>query len=157
MRRIPALTRSKHFVADVEAGVGDGGRGAQDGAAEFGPGDPGQRGLVLVFAADLEQVEEVGCGAVDCEEVLGWGWGWSWDGGDAEVEGTLEVVKGDLVVLFCFGIQIVFGDGAEGKRKGGEVVGSDDEREGWGRLTDTYSLTWMARIFVWYFVKMSVL
>lgn len=54
-------------VADfVFGGLGLGGRGdGEDGAGEFGAGDPGEGRLVLVFAADLEEVEEVGCGGVD--------------------------------------------------------------------------------------------
>jgi len=40
---------------------------------------------VLVFAADLEQVEEVGCCAVDADGVLVGGWDWVGQVGDFEV------------------------------------------------------------------------
>jgi len=44
---------------------------------------------MLVFAADLEEVEEVCCGGVDGDEVLGWGGGGGREGGHGEVGGTL--------------------------------------------------------------------
>jgi len=52
---------------DAVAGAETRGRegGGEDCAGEFGAGDPGEGWLVLVFAADLEEVEEVGCGGVD--------------------------------------------------------------------------------------------
>jgi hypothetical protein len=40
-------------------------RHGEHGASKFGAGDPGQWGLVLIFAGDLEEVEEVGCAGVD--------------------------------------------------------------------------------------------
>jgi hypothetical protein len=52
-------------------------------------GDPREGRLPLVFAGDLEEVEEVGAGRVDGEGVLVWGRGGVWDGGDFEVEGAL--------------------------------------------------------------------
>ena len=61
----------------------------EDNAGEFGAGDPGEGGLVLVFAADLEEVEEVGCGGVDGDEVFVWLWGWVGEGGYFEVVGAL--------------------------------------------------------------------
>lgn len=42
----------------------------QDHAREFGASDPRKRWLVLVLAADLQQVEEVGCRGVDGDQVL---------------------------------------------------------------------------------------
>lgn len=77
------MAGAEDFVADGEfGGRGGGGRwGAEDEAGEFGAGDPGERRLVLVFAADLEQVEEVGCGGVDGDEVFVGRGGWVWDGG----------------------------------------------------------------------------
>jgi hypothetical protein len=89
-----------------------------DYAAEFGAGDPGEGRLVLVFAADLQQVEEVCCCAVDADCVLVWCWGWGGEVGYAEVLGALE----------------------EGVRR---VVGVGEI--GW-RLTETYSFTWMPRM-----------
>ncbi len=59
---------AEDFVADGEFGdavCGEGGWGAEDGAGELGAGDPGEGRLVLVFAPDLEEVEEVGGGGVD--------------------------------------------------------------------------------------------
>jgi hypothetical protein len=46
---------------------------------------------VLVDAADLEQVEEVGAGRVDLDEVLGGVWDGGWDFGDFEVQGSLYI------------------------------------------------------------------
>ena len=37
----------------------------ENGTGEFGARYPGEGRLVLVFASDLEEVEEVGCGGVD--------------------------------------------------------------------------------------------
>ena len=69
---IPTLRSTEHFVPNCIAGIRGTGRGGEDSAAELGAGDPGERRLVLVFAADLEEVEEVGCGGVDRDEILGW-------------------------------------------------------------------------------------
>ena len=44
---------------------------------------------MLVFSADLEQVEEVGGGGVDGDEVACWGGGKGGEGGDGEVLGSL--------------------------------------------------------------------
>lgn len=71
MCRISSLTGAKHFVAYfVLWGAGRG--GLEDDARELRACDPGEGGLMLVFAADLEEVEEVGCGSVDGDEVFGW-------------------------------------------------------------------------------------
>lgn len=69
---VPALRGAEDFVAGFEfvAGRGGGGDGG-DGAGEFGAGGPGQGWLVLVFAPDLQQVEEVCRRAVDADGVLG--------------------------------------------------------------------------------------
>lgn len=37
---------------------------------ELGSRDPRELGLVLVFPTDLEEVEEIGCGCVDGDEVF---------------------------------------------------------------------------------------
>lgn len=72
MRGVAAVAGAEDPVADVEFwGLGLVGGDGEDHAGEFGAGDPGQGGLVLVFAPDLEQVEEVGCGGVDGDQVLG--------------------------------------------------------------------------------------
>lgn len=90
---VAALAGAEDFVADGEFGRGGGGGwGAEDDAGEFGAGDPGQRRLVLVFAPDLEQVEEVGCGGVDGDEVFVRRGGGVWDGGYGQVFGALGVV-----------------------------------------------------------------
>lgn len=70
----------------MRGGGGDG----EDLAAEFGAGDPGERWLPLVFSADLEEVEEVGCAGFDGYEVLVGIRGGVGDGGDGEVAGALE-------------------------------------------------------------------
>jgi hypothetical protein len=66
------LGGAEDFVADgiLGAAAGFGGWDRGDDAAELGAGDPGEGWLVLVFGADLEEVEEVcGC-AVDADCVL---------------------------------------------------------------------------------------
>jgi hypothetical protein len=80
------LRGAEDFVADcilVAAGFGGWDRG--DYAAELGAGDPGEGWLVLVFAADLEEVEEVcGC-AVDADCILVCGWSWVGEVGYSEI------------------------------------------------------------------------
>lgn len=66
---IASLSCTEDLVADGEFVATLGGDGC-DYAAEFGARDPRERRLVLVFAADLEEVEEVGCCAVDTDGVL---------------------------------------------------------------------------------------
>lgn len=88
---VAALGGAEDGVAGAEF-WGGGRRGAgEDYAGEFCSGCPGEGGLMLVFSADLEEVEEV-CGAgFDGDEVLvccGDGVG---DGGDAEGEGAGDV------------------------------------------------------------------
>ena len=104
-----------------------GGRGWNGGdhAAEFGAGDPGEGRLVLVFAADLEEVEEVCCCAVDADCVLVWCWGWGGEVGYTEV---LRALRGSVR----------------------RVVGVEMSAGGIGwSLTETYSFTWMPRIMVY--------
>lgn len=68
MGGISALGRTEDAIADAEARRrGGGGGNCGDGAGEFGPADPGEGWLVLVFALDLEDVEEVGAGGVDLD------------------------------------------------------------------------------------------
>ena len=71
---VGALGGAEDAVADAEAWRGRGGReGGWEGgdcAGEFGTADPGEGGLVLVFALDLEDVEEVCAGGVDLDEVF---------------------------------------------------------------------------------------
>lgn len=70
MRGVAALRCAEDFVADFVFGCGGGGGRGDDGAGELGAGDPGEGRLVLVLAADLEEVEEV-CGrGVDGDEVF---------------------------------------------------------------------------------------
>lgn len=68
---VGALGGAEDAVADAEAWRGRGG-GWEGGdcAGEFGAADPGEGRLVLVFALDLEDVEEVCAGGVDLDEVL---------------------------------------------------------------------------------------
>lgn len=73
MSCVGALGGAEDAVADAETwrrGGGGGGWEGGDCAGEFGAADPGERGLVLVFALDLEDVEEVCAGGVDLDEVL---------------------------------------------------------------------------------------
>ena len=64
----------------------------EDHTGEFTAGDPGEGGLVLVFAADLEEVEEVGAAGADLDEVFGGVGEGGWEGGDRQVEGAGDVV-----------------------------------------------------------------
>jgi len=73
VRRITALACAKDLIALLVLRfptVGERRGSLQDNARELGAGDPGEGRLVLVFAADLEQIEEVGCRGMDREEVL---------------------------------------------------------------------------------------
>lgn len=60
-----------------------------DCACELGAGGPGEGRLVLVFAANLQYVEEVLGGSVVGDEVVGGLWGWVGEGGDFELVGGL--------------------------------------------------------------------
>ena len=61
---------------------------------------------MLVFAADLQQVEEVCCCAVDADCVLVGCWGWGGEVGYAEVLGALlgVLVVGWVVVRWLKGV-----------------------------------------------------
>lgn len=61
---VGSLCGAEDAVADSKAVVWGGGNG-EDCSSEFGAADPGERRLVLVFALDLEDVEEVCAGRVD--------------------------------------------------------------------------------------------
>ena len=66
-------------------------RDGLDHAGELGAGDPRELGLVLIFAADLQEVEEVGGGSVYLDEVEG-GMGLEiGEGDDTHVVGPFEV------------------------------------------------------------------
>ena len=60
-----ALARAEDARADGMFGRCISPRGGQHGAGEFDAGYPGEGRLVLVCAADLQQVEEIGRGGVD--------------------------------------------------------------------------------------------
>ena len=47
----------------------------------------------MVFAADLEEVDDVCCGGVDCVGVLVWCWGGFGEGVYFEVEGALGMCQ----------------------------------------------------------------
>jgi hypothetical protein len=69
---IGALCSAEYAVAEFKA-VGLGGcRQGGDCAGELGAADPGERGLMLVFALDLKDVEEVCSGGVNLDEVFVW-------------------------------------------------------------------------------------
>lgn len=91
MRCVCALTCAEDTISWFEFRFGcGGGRACEYRSCEFEACGPGERGLVLVFALDLEDVEEVCTRGVDFDGVCCWGWGWWWDGGYGEVEGSLE-------------------------------------------------------------------
>ena len=70
---IRALRGAKDSISDFEfrrfLRSGAGGC-RQDGTREFHAGDPWERWLVLVFALDLEYVEEIRAGGVDFNKVF---------------------------------------------------------------------------------------
>jgi hypothetical protein len=82
---VRALCSAEDAITDAEAWGRSGGWNCGDGAGEFGTADPGEWWLVLVFALDLEDVEEVCAGGVDLDEVFVGGRGGGWDIGDCEV------------------------------------------------------------------------
>lgn len=90
MRGIAALGSTENAISDLERGLGRGVAGhREDGAGELGARDPGERRLVLVLAADLEEVEEV-CGrGVDRDEVFAGFGGRRGEAGYAEIVGAL--------------------------------------------------------------------
>lgn len=93
-RGVAALRGAEDFVADFVLGrapVGERGGRGEDDAGEFRARYPGEGGLVLVFARDLEEVEEVGCGCVDGYQVLIRRGNGIWKGGDLEFLWTLDL------------------------------------------------------------------
>lgn len=96
---VAALGCAEDFVADGIVWALGGGRGRNGGdhAAELRAADPGEGRLVLVFAADLQQVEEVCRCAVDADCVLVGCWGRVGQVGYAEVLGSLEEVSDELL------------------------------------------------------------
>lgn len=91
-RRVPALARPEDAIPRFERRVRRGrgrGRGREDDAGELAAGDPGEGRLGLVPAPDLEEVEEVGGGGADGDEVFVRGRGRVREGGDDEVAGAL--------------------------------------------------------------------
>ena len=70
MSRIGALGSAKDSVTDFEFVCLGGCRSGEDGAGEFHAGNPWERRLVLIFALDLEDVEEIGTCGVDLDEVF---------------------------------------------------------------------------------------
>ena len=67
-------------------------RGVEDSAGELGAGHPWKRWLMLVLAADLEEVEEVRRGGVDAYDVLTVRRIGIWEVDDAKVGGSLQLV-----------------------------------------------------------------
>lgn len=67
---VGALRGAEDAGAHAESGLGVPGWCGEDCAGEFGAADPGERGLVLVFALDLENVEEVGARGVNLDQVF---------------------------------------------------------------------------------------
>jgi hypothetical protein len=91
------LRGAKHLIASLELGVACC-RGFENDTAEFGTGDPWQWGLMLVFAADLKEIEEVGCRRVDSNEVFAGFWNWVGEVDYLEVLGALTmIVRRDTV------------------------------------------------------------
>lgn len=145
---VGALAGSEHTVADLELvwsgridgavdtsksrrrrrSGGRGSRGCSDHhAGELAAGDPGEGRLVLVFAADLEQVEEVGAAGADLDEVVvrvGLG---GWESADCEVEGPGDI-RGYLNGPHGVGVDWESYRGAAVERNGGCALGG----EPWG-------------------------
>lgn len=67
-----------------------GSRNGQNGTCEFGAPDPWQRRLVLILALNLEQVEEIGAGGVNFDQVVIGGRRGCRKIGDGEVKRALE-------------------------------------------------------------------
>lgn len=61
---VGSLCSAEDTVTELVAVVCRGGHG-DDCAGEFSATDPGERWLVLVFALDLEDIEEICAGRVD--------------------------------------------------------------------------------------------
>lgn len=98
MRRVGALRGAEDPIARLEprAWVSGGvSRRCDDGAGELGARDPGQWRLVLVFASDLEQVEEVGPARGDLDEIFVGGGRGRGKVDDTEIAGAGDV-GGDL-------------------------------------------------------------
>lgn len=87
--RIGALGRTEDPVASLEAWGLRGSGNSDNGAGELGATDPGQWRLVLIFALNLEDVEEVGAGGVNLNQVFVRCWGRSCDRSDLEIQRTL--------------------------------------------------------------------
>lgn len=119
MSRISALGGTKDSIANFEFVVSGRCRSCQNTAGEFHAGYPWERRLVLVFALDLEDVEEVCAGGVDFNEVFVFCWGGCGQVGYFEVKGAL------------FSYQL------------GVPLSKMNAGRGY---TLTYSLIWMARI-----------
>lgn len=90
---VGALGGAEDAIADAETGGSGGGVGgeSEDGSCKLGTTDPGEGRLMLVFALDLEDVEEVGAGGVDLNEVFVWRWAGGGDFGDGEITRALVV------------------------------------------------------------------
>lgn len=90
MRGVSALSGTKDSVPIFESWRRIRGRGGEDDAGKFATGDPWERWLVLVFTADLKEVEEIGSGCVNCDQVLVGRRGRIGEGGDDEVSRALD-------------------------------------------------------------------
>ena len=67
VRCVCALRCAEDAVAYFESWTRRSCRSGDDGAGKLGAGDPGQGWLVLVFAADLEEVEEIDAAGADSD------------------------------------------------------------------------------------------
>lgn len=90
MRSICTLSGTKHAVADFIFPWATFSWESGDYTCELGPPDPRKGRLVLIFASDLEQVEEVCSRGVDFDEVRRGRRGRRWEGANGEVERTLS-------------------------------------------------------------------
>jgi hypothetical protein len=59
------LRSAEYAVSYAVFWILEGGGNGENNASEFGARDPGERGLMLVFSTDLEEVEKIGRGGVD--------------------------------------------------------------------------------------------
>jgi hypothetical protein len=70
MSRVSTLNSTEDSLTDFESGIRCGSWDSEDRSCELGTANPRQGRLVLVFSLDLQDIEEIGTGRVDLDEVL---------------------------------------------------------------------------------------
>lgn len=91
MRSIRTLSGTKHAITDFVFPRTTLGWESGDYTCELGAADPRKGWLVLVFASDLEEVEEVCSRRVDFDEVRRGRRGGRWEGANGKVERALSI------------------------------------------------------------------